>query len=118
MKALQESDGDIEKSKEYLRKKGLAQAEKKVGRVAQQGLVGARVDYDNRKITLIQFACETDFVAKTDNFKNGLKQLLDTLHHKNDILVDMKQSNDEAYIDEVIKRCDTLLKPLDADLSH
>ena len=54
----------MEASKDYLRKKGLAEAEKKVDRLAAQGLVG--VYKDTNTITMVQLACETDFVAKTD----------------------------------------------------
>ena len=68
MKALEENQGDIEASKDYLRKKGLAEADKKVDRLASEGLVGVlRCDSSN-KITMIQLACETDFVAKTEQF--------------------------------------------------
>lgn len=68
MKALEETGGDIEASKDYLRKKGLAQAEKRMGRQAQQGLVGVLRDDSKGLVTMIQLACETDFVAKTDKF--------------------------------------------------
>lgn len=68
MKALEETQGDVEASKTYLRKKGLAEAEKRIGRVAGDGLVGILRDEERSRITMIQLACETDFVAKTDKF--------------------------------------------------
>ena len=68
MAALVETDGDVEASKEYLRKKGLAQAEKKMDRVAAEGLIAVKEDKDNQKVTMVQIACETDFVAKTEQF--------------------------------------------------
>ena len=68
MKALEENNGDIEASKDYLRKKGLAEADKKVDRLASEGLVGVLRCADSSRITMIQLACETDFVAKTDQF--------------------------------------------------
>lgn len=68
MKALEETGGDIEASKDYLRKKGLAEAEKRIGRQASQGLVGVLRDDTACRVTMVQLACETDFVAKTDNF--------------------------------------------------
>lgn len=68
MKALQETQGDIDASKDYLRKKGLAEAEKKVDRLAAQGLVGVLQCAEKSKITMVQLACETDFVAKTEKF--------------------------------------------------
>ena len=68
MTALEETGGDIEASKDYLRKRGLAQAEKKLDRLASQGLVGVIRDEQSSKITMVQLACETDFVAKTPQF--------------------------------------------------
>jgi elongation factor Ts len=68
MKALEQTNGDIEASKDYLRKKGLAEAEKRVDRSAAQGLVGVLRDQAQARITMVQLACETDFVAKTDRF--------------------------------------------------
>jgi len=68
MKALTETNGDIEASKDYLRKKGLAEAEKRVDRLAAEGLVGVLTCNETNNITMVQLACETDFVAKTDQF--------------------------------------------------
>jgi len=70
MKVLGETDGDIAKSKELLRKRGLADAEKRTDRVASQGLIALALDEndDKNRVTMIQLACETDFVAKTDKF--------------------------------------------------
>lgn len=66
-KALTECEGDIEKAKDFLREKGLAAAAKKAGRIAAEGLVGA---YVTAKCgVLAEINCETDFVAKTDDFK-------------------------------------------------
>lgn len=76
MKALEETNGDIEASKDFLRKKGLAEAEKRVDRLAAQGLVGVIRDTTNAKLTMVQLACETDFVAKTDRFQAGLRGIL------------------------------------------
>ena len=68
MAALQETGGDIEASKDILRKKGLAQAEKKMDRVAAEGLIAVKEDKSRQKVTMVQIACETDFVAKTEQF--------------------------------------------------
>ncbi len=65
-KALNECDGDMEKAKDFLREKGLAAAAKKAGRIAAEGVVGAFVTSDCG--VLAEVNCETDFVAKTDNF--------------------------------------------------
>ena len=76
MKALEETGGDIDASKDYLRKKGLAEAEKKSDRLASQGLVGVLKCDVTKRITMIQLACETDFVAKTDKFQDGLRGIM------------------------------------------
>ena len=64
--ALKDSDGDIEKAIDYLRKKGMAQAVKRAGREAKEGLIVARVD--GTKAAIVEPNCETDFVARTDDF--------------------------------------------------
>lgn len=69
-KALVETDGDIEKAIDVLRTKGLAKAAKKSGRVASEGLVMSYIHGGGRIGVLVEVNCETDFVAKTDNFKN------------------------------------------------
>jgi len=68
-KALEASGGDLEKAKAYLREKGLAAAAKKAGRVAKEGLIEAYVHTGGRVGALIELDCETDFVARTEEFK-------------------------------------------------
>ncbi len=68
--ALVEVEGDIEKAIEILRVKGLAQAAKKAGRVASEGLVEAYIHLGGRIGVLVEVNCETDFVAKTDEFRH------------------------------------------------
>jgi elongation factor Ts len=67
-KALKETDGDLEKATQFLRKKGLAAAAKKAGRIATEGVVTSYVHSNNRVGVLLEINCETDFVAKTDDF--------------------------------------------------
>jgi elongation factor Ts len=67
--ALKETDGDLAKATEYLRKKGLAAAAKKAGRIASEGLVVSYIHSNFRVGVLLEVNCETDFVAKTDDFK-------------------------------------------------
>ena len=67
-KALTETDGDFDKALEQMRKKGLTRAEKKGEREAREGLVDAYV-HSGRIGVLVEVNCETDFVARTDNFK-------------------------------------------------
>ncbi|MCP4291994.1 MAG: translation elongation factor Ts [bacterium] len=69
-KALKECDGDMEKAGEYLRKKGIASASKKEGRATSQGLVGSYIHAGGKVGVLVEIACETDFVARTDNFQD------------------------------------------------
>lgn len=67
-KALDASGGDLEKAVEYLRKQGLAAASKKAGRVAAEGAVRVALSQDSSVAALVELNCETDFVAKTDEF--------------------------------------------------
>ncbi len=69
-KALTECDGDMDKAVDFLREKGLAQAAKKAGRIAAEGLVGSYVSEDAKTGVIVEINCETDFVAKTDDFKD------------------------------------------------
>ena len=72
-KALVETNGDVEKAIDFLREKGLAKAAKKEGRIAAEGLVA---DYrDGNVAALVEVNCETDFVAKTDRFKDFVKMI-------------------------------------------
>src|SRR5688500_17727358 len=68
-KALTETDGEMEKAIEFLRKKGLSAAAKKSGRLASEGVVTAYVHSNNRVGVLLEVNCETDFVAQTPDFK-------------------------------------------------
>jgi len=74
-KALVESEGNIEKAVDYLRQKGLAAAAKKVGRMAAEGLVGAYIHPGGKIGVLVELNCETDFVARTQEFQTLLKEL-------------------------------------------
>lgn len=74
-KALSATDGDLEKAIDFLREKGLAAAAKKAGRVAAEGLVEAYIHGGGRIGVLVEVNCETDFVAKTDAFKELVKDV-------------------------------------------
>ena len=74
-KALIENKGDMEKSIEWLRQKGIASAEKKSGRVAAEGSVGSYIHTGSRVGVLLELNCETDFVARGDLFQALLKDL-------------------------------------------
>jgi len=74
-KALMEVNGDMEKAIDHLREKGLAAAAKKAGRIASEGLVEAYIHGGGRIGVLLEVNCETDFVAKTDDFKALVKDI-------------------------------------------
>ena len=71
--ALLDSDGNVEKAVDFLRKKGIAKAEKKAGREADQGAVLSYIHPGNRICVLVEVNCATDFVAKTDGFQTFVK---------------------------------------------
>ena len=74
-KALNATDGNSEKALEWLRKKGIASAEKKSGRVAAEGSIGSYIHTGARVGVLIELNCETDFVARGDIFQSLLKDV-------------------------------------------
>lgn len=74
-KALQENDGDLEKSVEWLRKKGISKAEKRAGRATKEGIVTSYIHPGSRLGVLVEINCETDFVAKTDDFSEFAKNI-------------------------------------------
>ncbi len=74
-KALQEAGGDMEKAIDILKKKGIAKAEKKATRVAKEGLVGAYIHMGGKIGVLVEVNCETDFVARTDEFQQLVKDI-------------------------------------------
>lgn len=67
-KALQENDGDMEKAVDYLRKKGIAKASKKMDREASEGAITSYIHSNNKIGVLLELRCNTDFVAKNDDF--------------------------------------------------
>ncbi|MGB4326613.1 MAG: translation elongation factor Ts [Bacillota bacterium] len=74
-KALEETGGDIEKAVDLLRKKGLAEAAKKAGRTAKEGIVTSYIHHNRRVGVLLELNCETDFVARTDQFEQLAKDI-------------------------------------------
>jgi elongation factor Ts len=73
--ALQEAGGDMEKAVDFLRKKGLATALKRAGRETSEGLIHAYIHTGGKIGVLVEVNCETDFVAKTDEFNTFVKNL-------------------------------------------
>ena len=74
-KALMETNGDLDKAVEYLRKKGIAAAEKRIGRETKEGLIVSYIHPGSRLGVLVEINCETDFVAKTDDFCDFTKNI-------------------------------------------
>lgn len=103
-KALSQTDGDMDKAIEFLREKGLAKAEKKAGRIAAEGLTVATVQANDA--VLVEVNCETDFVAKNEDFQSFLfnlsKHLLD--HKPTDVeeALGQKLNDGEQTIKDVL----------------
>ena len=74
-KALTAVEGDMDKAIDFLREKGLAAAAKKAGRIAAEGVVGSFVSADGKIGAIVEVNCETDFVAKTDGFKELVEKI-------------------------------------------
>ena len=73
--ALQEANGDLEEATTILRKRGLAQAARKAGRATSEGLIGSYIHQGGKIGVLVELNCESDFVARTDDFQTLLKEL-------------------------------------------
>jgi len=86
-KALTESNGDLEGAIELLRTKGIVKAAKKTGRVAAEGVVASLVGADNdpKRLTVVEMNCETDFVAKGDQFKTLVEDSLSSIHQASSV---------------------------------
>jgi elongation factor Ts len=74
-KALEETAGDMEKAVEYLRKKGIAKAEKRAGRTTSEGVITSYIHPPGKIGVLVELNCETDFVARTDDFKTLAREI-------------------------------------------
>ena len=80
-KALTETDGDFDAAIEFLRKKGLATAEKKAGRIAAEGIVATVISDDDKTATIIEVNSETDFVAKNEVFQTYVNALANQINN-------------------------------------
>ena len=89
--AIEEAKGDLNKAAEILRIKGISKASKKMSRVANEGVVA--VSGDEKKISLIEVNCETDFVAKNENFISFVKEISDINNSLNSDLEKLKKFN-------------------------
>ena len=98
--ALDESSGDLDKAIEILRIKGISKASKKMSRVANEGVVA--ISGDEKKLSLIEVNCETDFVAKNENFIRFVKELSELNNSSNSDLESLKKCkmNNNQTVDE------------------
>ena len=101
--AIKESNGDLDKAVEILRVKGISKASKKMTRDAKEGVVA--ISGDEKKMSLIEVNCETDFVAKNDDFVNFVKELSELNNKKNSNIDELKKSkmkNDISVEDNLV----------------
>ncbi|MBR4068325.1 MAG: elongation factor Ts [Clostridia bacterium] len=100
-KALMQADGDMDKAVEWLREKGLAAAAKKAGRIAAEGVVASYVSDDAKVGVVVEVNCETDFVAKTDNFINFSKNVAKHVAMANP--ADVDELMNQPFVDDQSK---------------
>jgi len=98
-KALEKTQGNLEKAIDELRKKGLAKAKKRAGRIAKEGLVHAYIHAGGKIGVLVEVNCETDFVARTKAFQNFVKEIAMQIAATNPLVV-----NKEALSPEIIEK--------------
>lgn len=102
-KALGETDGNMDDAVEFLRKKGMAGADKKAGRTAAEGVVAIAISDDKKKAAIVEANCETDFVAKGDEFKGFADEVAQIILNTGcvdvDALLNEKMANGQT-IDE------------------
>jgi len=102
--ALDEANGDLEKAVELLRKKGLAQAAKRAGRIAKDGIIGHYIHMGGKVAVLVEVNCETDFVARTEDFQKLAKEVAmhiaaasPTYVKREDVPADLLEKEKEIY---------------------
>ena len=99
-KALEESKGDAEKAKEILRKRGLKVADKKAHRETKEGLVGSYIHHDGKTAVLCEVNCETDFVARNEDFQEFTKKLCMHIAFADPVCVRREQLDPELVAKE------------------
>jgi len=110
-KALEESDGDMEKAREWVRKRGLAKAEKKADRETKEGYVAVYAHNNNKVAAMVEILCETDFVARNPEFQDMARSVAMQI-------VSMSPENVEELLkQEFIKNPDQTIEELVKSLS-
>jgi elongation factor Ts len=100
-KALLETKGDVEKAIEYLRKKGIASAQKRSDKAANEGVIVSYIHPGDRLGVLLEMNCETDFVAKTDEFKAAAKNIAMQIAASNPIAIHREDVPEELIEKEM-----------------
>ena len=100
-RALLESEGDYEKAVEYLRKKGISSAKKREGREAKEGVIMSYIHPGSRLGVLLEVNCETDFVAKTDDFQTLAKDIAMQIAATNPLAVERDDIGSEIVKKEL-----------------
>ena len=90
-RALEEANGDMDKAVEVLRKKGIAKAEKRVGKQTSEGVIGSYIHHNGKVGVMVEVNCETDFVARTDDFKQLVKYVAEHIAAAAPVAVDKDQ---------------------------
>ena len=103
--ALKETEGDVDEAIKFLRERGAIKAAKKADREAKEGIVSANIDAESRSGVLVEVNCETDFVAKNDNFKTFVSELTDAVagSDASDVESANSISKDEGSLDDFVK---------------
>lgn len=105
-KTLEETDGDLQKAATLLRERGVAKAAKKADREASEGFVGSYIHHNGKIATLVELNCETDFVARTEQFQTLAKNIAIHIAMANPLV----KSRDEVSADMVQAERDVLTK--------
>ena len=108
--ALEKAKGDKKKALEFLAKKAGEKMEKRAGRATTQGKIGTYVHGDGKSAVLVEVDCETDFVAKNDDFNNFVKEL--TLQIISMKPKDVKELLGQSFIKDPSKKVEDLLKEI------
>ncbi|HEV8498372.1 MAG TPA: translation elongation factor Ts [Gemmatimonadaceae bacterium] len=99
-KALEETSGDLDKAVELLRSKGAAKADKRAGRQTKEGVIGNYIHHNGKIAVLVEINCETDFVARTDDFQQLGKYIAEHIAAAAPIAVDKDQVPQEKIDSE------------------
>jgi elongation factor Ts len=99
-KALEETGGDAGKAEEYLRAKGIAKAEKRQGKQTSEGLISSYIHHNGKVGVMVEVNCETDFVARTDDFKTLVKHIAEHIAAAAPVAVDKDQVPQEKVESE------------------